>query len=148
MPPSAAVSLSGPRHTDDHALFRAALVGQRIQSVQVQQFWLHSVCVDPGNVVFLQLGSGQWLRFFFDAPLFCWREVAAPHRPVSAVVFDAEGFAFPVMQVALPPEWKERAVAEVAFGEGASHAVELRLEGGGALLLEERDDCGQLSLRS
>jgi hypothetical protein len=52
------------------------LQGQQCRAVIVQEFWHHGAPTDLVNVVFLQVGSGRWARFFFDAGVFLWREAA------------------------------------------------------------------------
>jgi len=59
--------------------FIRLLEGQECRGIIAQEFWHHGVPSDLVNVVFFQVESGLWLRFFFDAGVFLWR-TGAPER--------------------------------------------------------------------
>jgi hypothetical protein len=59
--------------------FIRLLEGQECRGIIAQEFWHHGVPSDLVNVVFFQVESGLWLRFFFDAGVFFWRP-GAPER--------------------------------------------------------------------
>lgn len=61
---------------NDPAEFIRLIQDQSCRALLTQEFWHHGAPADLVNVVFLQIDSGRWARFFFDAGVFFWREAA------------------------------------------------------------------------
>jgi len=53
--------------------FAQQLEGQLCHELKVQQFFYEGRLADQWNVLFLRLARDRWVRFFFDAGVFFWK---------------------------------------------------------------------------
>jgi hypothetical protein len=68
---------------NEEQTFKARINGANCIAVMQQQHWHRGKLSSLSNVIFLQTASESWVRFFFDAGVFFWRNVAAPEAPGS-----------------------------------------------------------------
>jgi hypothetical protein len=125
---------------DDESGFRLAIIGRVPIEVRVMQHWYGGELDSPVNVVFLRLGESSWLRLFFDAPHFFWREVVRPDaiEPVGQSEFRMIGLPAPSSQLG--------SVDDVFFGgEGNVRSLRIRYTSGTSLVLENVEDRSTLA---
>src|SRR5687768_8319573 len=58
----------------DEREFQSRMNGQQCEQFLVQQFLHRGRMASEWNVLFLKLTNGPWMRFFFDAGIFFWKE--------------------------------------------------------------------------
>ena len=76
----------------NHEAFRAALIGETVHRLVVQEHWHEEHMSDQFNVLFV-LVDDHWLRFFIDAGVFFCRVVSAPNPPL-----DEDGHKYPLVK--------------------------------------------------
>ena len=121
--------------------FIRLLEGQECRGIIAQEFWHHGVPSDLVNVVFLQVESGLWLRFFFDAGVFFWR-TGAPER----VTGGEPTFEYRLTNLGARFRVRGRRIERVTFTQPDPDCARLviALEGG-RLILDHADDHSRIA---
>jgi len=125
--------------------FRRLAVGRRCLALIAQRYEYEGELVEEANVLFLQVGAAQWLRFFFDAGQFFCRV----ESKLTLAEFAEEGMKFVPTDLSARHHLVGQRIEQVEFGEFPDGA-ELRIafEHAAILVLRNASDQSTVDITS
>ena len=126
------------------ASFSARIKGTRISEFIRMEYSFQNELVSEVSVLFAHLGEDSWIRFFFDAGVFFWREVIVPETPY---IEGAHSYALHPIQLQCSGD--DAIVQKVEFTgqEGTTkRSASLLLRAGCVLKLKNENDENSFSI--
>lgn len=118
--------------------FKRQLHGAVVTELIRLEYWFEGELESEVNVLFARVKDDRWIRFFFDAGVFFWREVAIPDVP------ETQGpYSWRLLPAHLPGLRLSSTVDEVAFigDEGQMpRSLAVSLSNGSGFTLQNIDD--------
>lgn len=121
--------------------FTLQLQDQRCDELMSLEYWYQGRMASEWNVLFLKMGNGSWVRFFFDAGVFFWKN-EAPSRPE-----DQEDYEYRLVKPKLAKVVEGRTIVEARFNalKSGGRTLTLELDDGMALRLHNKNDCSSVA---
>ena len=125
--------------------FRRLAMGQRCLALIVQRYEYAGELVDDANVLYLQVGDTQWLRFFFDGGYFFCR--VEPELTLAELAED--DMKFTGTDLGAQHNLVGRRIAGAEFTELPDGAeLHLEFEGGTTVVLRNAADHSTVSIKT
>jgi len=120
----------------DEREFTLQLQDQRCDEFVAVEYWYQGRIANEWNVLFLKLGNGSWVRFFFDAGVFFWKK-EAPSRPENH-----EDSEYRLVKPPLAKAVEGRTIVDAGFSalKSGGRTLTLELDDGMALHLHNQND--------